>query len=66
MQKDVARMLGVDRCSVRNWEAGRTGPRSAVKEWLLKREAECAENRKRGLRNREDDDETSQSAAEGV
>jgi len=37
MQRDVARMLGVDVCSVRNWEAGRCAPRQKAQEQVLLR-----------------------------
>ena len=34
-QKDVAKIFGVDKCSVRNWEAGRNEPRKRAKERIL-------------------------------
>lgn len=41
MQRDMARMLDVDVCSVRNWEAGRCTPRQAVQERLRSRLQSC-------------------------
>ena len=40
-QRDVSRMLGVDVCSVRNWEAGRCAPRHGVQERVLARLPVC-------------------------
>jgi len=52
MQKDVAMMFDVDKCSVRNWEAGRCVPRHGVQERVLSRLPVCAKGGQMRMRAR--------------